>query len=909
MDKNKLMSILKSVVIILAILVFVSFLRFEAAELRTVPAEAQDYFRDANGLPYFTELDSYYNLRMTQDLINNGHFGEKLVDGEPWDILSYAPDGRSADYTPMLSYVTILLHDMANMFKDMSIKEVAFFASAIIAPFAAIPAFIFVRRLTNNYGGAAAALITALSPSYFTHSFAGFFDTDMLAVVFPLFMTLFFVESIRSSKLIYRVIYITLTIVSIVLLSLSWDGYVFYLAVLPIVMIVYLLLGFLFKLHLIKPIKQYPNIFTWFANQKEIFSILMIAIFGFIGLVLTNGFEAIMQAPFDLIGATRIQEAASATAFPNVAISIGELQVPSVLSGGIFGAFLASGAGVINAMGGIVPFFGVLTVLTLMVIRLYKLHSTKIRTGGKKPPKGQREASSIVKENEGKKSIMELTTGNFKSDDDVNKAKRETLLYLTLFGVWIAILIVALTQGSRFIREFMVPVSLCIGLFVGYASIFIKNRIENKNLLMLIATVGSLLTIYPFLQTLSVFYPLYNIPANWVNIITLAILLIMLGISALLIYGFKAIKSSKFATTVVVVMVLLAVVSPTVFYAFQVSESVRPSIADPMDSAMIWTKANTTNNTILASWWDFGYYFQFGAERATIFDGGSQTGIRAFWTGKALMTNDTDLSAAIFQMMAYTGDNATNALDNITNNSGKSVEILENTLTLSAEEAKNKMVGTYNLTSSQADEIVKLTHPTNPTPVIFVASSDMIQKAYWWSYFGSWDFKTQSSSHYTYMASEQPEKVKSTGNGTYGANITNSYDRGILYQTVISKGVANNTTNATTRAVFENGTPVIVNNTTYNPFKVYNLIMIEDNIIWKNETVNESGNYTLLVIGDNGTYSSIIMNKELESSMFTKLYILGGFGQSAYELVHMEQGVSLWKISGIKTLKNETGST
>lgn len=51
------------------------------------------------------------------------------------------------------------------------------------------------------------------------------------------------------------------------------------------------------------------------------------------------------------------------------------------------------------------------------------------------------------------------------------------------------------------------------------------------------------------------------------------------------------------------------------------------------------------------------------------------------------------------------------------------------------------------------------------------------------------------------------------------------------------------------------------------------------------------------------------MSKELENAMFTKLFILGGFGQDSFEMVHMDDGISLWKISGYNTLRNETGST
>jgi dolichyl-phosphooligosaccharide-protein glycotransferase len=908
MDKSKIISILKSVAIILVIVCFVSFLRFQSADLSAIPTDQQAYYKDSSGLPYFTEMDSYYNLRMTQDFIDYGHLGDAIVNGTPWDTLSYAPEGRSAEYPPLIVYVTTFLYYMGNMFSNMSLMEVAFYASAIIAPLAAIPAFLIVRRVTNNYGGATAALIISLAPNYFSHTFAGFFDTDMFNVVLPLFMILFFIESIRASKLAYRIISIFLTIISMILFSLAWDGYIFYVAMLIIFMIVYLIVGFVLKMDLIKPRSNYSNIVSWFVDQKEIFAIVMIAIIGFIGLGLTNGFNNLLDAPLQLIGLTQLQSAASATAYPNVAISIAELQIPALLSGGIAGAFSANAGGIINGVGGIVAIFGAFIVLILFAHRLWKLRSYRSgRSSNKKPPKGKRAATSKVKESKG--SFINSAFGDIGSIKDINKIKRETLLYLTLFGVWITLSAIAVTQGSRFIMVLMIPLGLSVGLFAGYAVAYVRDKLDSKNKLMAIAAGGSLLIIYPVLQTFTIFYPLYNISSTMAFIIPIVILVALIGISGILIYGFRGLKTSKLAKNVVMLIVMFALLSPTIFGAYQTAESVVPSTSDPMWDSMLWIKANTTNDTTLASWWDFGYLFEIASERPTIFDGGSQTGIRAFWTGKAMTTNDTNLSAAIFQMLAFSGDKASEVLDNYTNDSGKSVDIIVNTLTLTNEEAKDKMVNTYNLTSSQADTVVNLTHPDEPVPVVFVASSDMLQKAAWWTYFGNWDFNLKNSTGYQYFVSQQAEKLVSIGNGKYQANITNLEESGIFYKTIVTKGSGNNTTNATTAAVFENGTPVKTqNNTTFNPFPVNNLIVIEDGIVWKNETVNESGNYTLLVLGENGTYTSILMSKELENAMFTKLFILGGFGQDAYELIHMDQGISLWKIAGIPTLKNETGS-
>ena len=233
MENQKVKTILKTVVIIALLFVIVFALRAQSADIGGVPNELKSSYMDANGLPYFSEMDSYFNLRMTQDYMDHGYYGDILVNGTGWDMHSYYPSGREVgSYEPMIAYVTSFLYGIVNMFQDMSITEVAFWTGAFISSFAVIPVYIFTRRITNDYGAIAATLIVVLGPNYISHTFAGFFDTDMFNVTLPLFFILFFVEALRAEKLVYRVIFAILSVLSIGLFSLSWTGFMFYPAVL-----------------------------------------------------------------------------------------------------------------------------------------------------------------------------------------------------------------------------------------------------------------------------------------------------------------------------------------------------------------------------------------------------------------------------------------------------------------------------------------------------------------------------------------------------------------------------------------------------------------------------------------------------------------------------------------------------
>ena len=61
MNKKTLLTIGKSVALILILIAFVFALRAPAADLNILPDEVKGEYVDSYGLPYFSEMDSYYN--------------------------------------------------------------------------------------------------------------------------------------------------------------------------------------------------------------------------------------------------------------------------------------------------------------------------------------------------------------------------------------------------------------------------------------------------------------------------------------------------------------------------------------------------------------------------------------------------------------------------------------------------------------------------------------------------------------------------------------------------------------------------------------------------------------------------------------------------------------------------------
>ena len=162
MNRETMVTIAKSVVIILILLAVVFALKAPAADLNAIPDSARGDYVDSSGLPYFSEMDSYYNLRLTEDYVDHGFVGDEKINGSEWDMHRYAPTGNEINYELGIVYVTSFLH---SIFGDHSVREIAFWTGAVISTLAVIPAFIFARRLTNDYGAIVATIIIVLAPN------------------------------------------------------------------------------------------------------------------------------------------------------------------------------------------------------------------------------------------------------------------------------------------------------------------------------------------------------------------------------------------------------------------------------------------------------------------------------------------------------------------------------------------------------------------------------------------------------------------------------------------------------------------------------------------------------------------------------------------------------------------------
>ncbi|HOQ20584.1 MAG TPA: STT3 domain-containing protein, partial [Methanothermobacter sp.] len=323
---------IKPLIIIIVLFILAFAIRAEAYNIGGVPKDSKQFYKDQSGLPYFSEMDSYYNYRLTMNYLNKGMLGDTKVNGEDWDLHSYYPPGRPVDYPPLIVYVTSFAYRIVNIFGDYPLTVVAYWIGAVIGSLCVIPAYLFTRRISNDYGGIAAAIIIGLTPVYVSHTYAGFFDTDMFNMILPLLFVWLFVESINADTLKRRLTFLVGAIISILLFSMAWVGYIFYVALIGAFIIVYFILRHLMGVER----ETYKSRIEWLVNQRELSMFLLLIIIGGLLLGLLRGFPALIGSISGLFSGVQLQATAQTTAYPNVYVSVSELQVPSFLEGNPF---------------------------------------------------------------------------------------------------------------------------------------------------------------------------------------------------------------------------------------------------------------------------------------------------------------------------------------------------------------------------------------------------------------------------------------------------------------------------------------------------------------------------------------------------------------------------------------------
>ncbi len=406
-------------------------LRVESTHLTGISVDEKAYYEDQNGLPYAYEFDSYYNYRMTRDYVDHGYLGDTRVNGKNLDLhVVGGLQGDAVTYPPLIVYLTVLLYKFVNLFVNMPLIVTCFWVPAIIGPLAGTVAYLFVKRFTNKYGAVAAGILTVTIPIYFFRTVPGWFDTDMFNLLFPLLVMWFINEAVCAKNNKNLVGFSFLAAISTFLFAEAWNGWLYVVGIIIVSSFLYIVLAKLKKFETRNVCKVLGS-FTIFALLFTVPT----------GLLKLTSFNSVLQFLHAAAGTSVVN------AWPNIGISISELQKPSINE--------------LISDGGFVIFGGILGLLWTFRV--------------------------MINENMKKRYLNKMTW----------------FFYLFLI-TWILIGLFSLREGVRFILVLLPPLivfsGLMVGTCVGYLDILQNSKFKlfkDKNLIKIISIVILVLVVTP----------------------------------------------------------------------------------------------------------------------------------------------------------------------------------------------------------------------------------------------------------------------------------------------------------------------------------------------------------------------------------------------------------------------------
>lgn len=430
-----------------------------------------------------------------------------------------------------------------------------------------------------------------------------------------------------------------------------------------------------------------------------------------------------------------------------------------------------------------------------------------------------------------------------------------------LFFIWTAASIYAAVKGVRFVLLLVPPISIGIGITFGF---------------------------------------LHKILTNIISSLT---------------------KINKIAITTILFLIFSYYLIEPVEAGIDRAKNYLPNVNDQWWNALIQIKENSAPDAIINSWWDFGHWFKYIADRRVTLDGSSQRNPQLHWLGKLLLTSDEKQAVGILRMLDCGGNKAFNFINDKKNNSPNSIELLNKIILVKNRNEAKKVIG-YDFSEKESEDLLLYTHCIPPENFLIV-SEDMIGKGGVWAHFGSWDFERAWMQKTFLQEKSKDETIKE-----FEKQLNISREEAESYYSQVSNLKSESEVNAWIAPWpgYIQGETGCKSNEDFVVCTIQNLnILINlsdmdafiptdqgikrpNSLVYTTPTGLETKTYSedtldfsmVLMINNDGTYQSIFMQPQLVNSTFTKLFYLDGHGTNYFEPFHQSGGnfrIKIWKVN------------
>ena len=365
---------------------------------------------------YLSDPDSYLYARKAREYsvdLSNFSFVNTREDDYMMNPVS---DRENGLVTNGLSFIAAIVYRFLSLFSHISIEQIIYYIDMVICSLAAIPAYLYVRKQTNVIGGIVSGVLAVCAIPFFVHSVAGYFDTDAMLCTIPLALMTSFAMMVYSDKRSTKIVFSIISLIMFALLAATWETFYIYFGILVFLSVVTIIIMAI--LH-----KREKAITSSKLKEEVLFSCITIVIMAIIAFLMYG--VTIVDSVRRLVTNMLVTND-----YPDSTRYIVELSDIPILENGIEGAFLTTGSGIINNLGGVV----------ILAVGLF---------------------SMILVIAKGKEKSPKFFSCNF-----------------GFIVTWLLVTFPLLFVGVRFLQLVCLPLVLLIGLGIG---IFTDMLVKNSN--------------------------------------------------------------------------------------------------------------------------------------------------------------------------------------------------------------------------------------------------------------------------------------------------------------------------------------------------------------------------------------------------------------------------------------------
>jgi dolichyl-phosphooligosaccharide-protein glycotransferase len=626
------------------------------------------YSKNNDKQTFLGDLDSYYWLRQSKNILNTGTPCDAIVNGTCMDTYILAPEGAKTSiflhpYAIVVVYkIVSAVYPKGDM--DLLLMRSSFLVPIIIACITSILVFFIARRIGGNLAGVIAALLLATSALLISRTAGS--DTDIWNVFFPVLLVFLFFEAFNAKKEYMKYALLGLTGLAMGFFSFAWVGWWYMFDFLIASLLVYL--GYI----IFKASIEHKK-FSKILHDKKVMQTLLFTVAFFIlsgiFVIFVSGFDIFMLFVNGPFGFANIKDATTPTLWPNIFTTVAELNEANI-------------SVIVSQAGGWLLFMLALLGTVFWLVKNMKF--------------------------------------TFK-DGALFFFSAILFYYLSTNGVGLPPLIYFI----------LLVIPIIIMLFMYMKNVDQDESAVKFSILLAIWFIGTMYASLKGVRFILLLIPIIAISAGIILAILYQKLKELIG---------DSLKLKGIVINIILIFLIFLVILQPVRSGYYAAKGFVPSISDGWVNSLQKIQQDSNKDAIINSWWDFGHWFKYWADRRVTLDGVTQNNPQAQWLGRMIQTSNEDESVGIMRMLDCGSNTAFDTINQKYQDTELSINLLKKIIVLDNKTDAERILLNNGFGKAEAEAILKLTHCTPPENY-FITSSDMIGKAGVWAHFGLWNFQ------------------------------------------------------------------------------------------------------------------------------------------------------------------------